>query len=953
MARRSDDQLIIKVGASLEELKRALAEGRVLIDNTSTSLGRMTASLRGDKLLAEAQKVVTAVEKAGGAAVLTGREQAKVNAQLQEAVEKYRLIGKEAPASLLALEKATHGATQKTSALHGVIGKLGPMLAATFSVGAITGGIRSIVQWADDLDEVATGIGMNVERLQQLQHAWATTGSSVEAGVRAIQTMQEKLSDGAAAGAVEKLGLDLYAIKQLAPEDQFDLITEALRKVTDQTDYAAIGADIFGKTWKSVGISVRNGMQEAADSAQKLTEEQIRNIARLQAAWEGLVIRMKVAAGQFIGGIGSPSADITPGEMARRQGTNLDWLFAGANTVPASPLAAPGGALRLSGATAAEIEAIEKATKRLTDSVKAQKREADLLKVSWNGLRQAWADSAAREVLLTGLHPDDPRGWIGSYEMETATLRIKEWTDKTEVAIEATSDWRSELGLLSESFRRFAQTSGTGGLGAVAGQIANVVGSMQIAADAGTRMKLAWDGFDAAGQKMTSGQRWASAAASVLQYAAALDQVTQSSSRWQNAVSGAVTGASAGYSMLYGTPYAGYGAAAGAAAGFIYGATKDNTSDDVTRDMIDSWTAAYGGAAELERQFRLASGQMWVLNQALQAGSNDLKNYESATKAVGQSLSSWQKIIAALKSASVGTKTLADALGVETTQAQFQRLGIYTSAIFGKMLRETGSLAEALALVSDTLDSMIAAADKFGFSSTGALAELLGLRGVLTSNPDLAARITGLGQIGQGLGPQLLKSMNLAPTFGADLSEAFQQLLGRGVGQSQALLLMQGPLQALWEAANNPQTRRSLDADTLALLQLAESQGFIGADLRDVSLRQLDVLTQIRDLLAGTAPGDEFEPGFGGTAPGIRGGGARRDRDITGYAGGTGGYQWFGSGRLAMLHGWEKVSRPQDDAVGAGLAGQPIHVHVEVNRREIARAIVPEIPAVTREWGVR
>src|SRR5258708_27633149 len=50
--------------------------------------------------------------------------------------------------------------------------------------------------------------------------------------------------------------------------------------------------------------------------------------------------------------------------------------------------------------------------------------------------------------------------------------------------------------------------------------------------------------------------------------------------------------------------------------------------------------------------------------------------------------------------------------------------------------------------------------------------------------------------------------------------------------------------------------------------------------------------------------------------------------DIPGYANGTNGYEYFGSGRLAMLHGWEKVT-PLGKEVGSGQA-PPIKVTVPV-----------------------
>lgn len=58
------------------------------------------------------------------------------------------------------------------------------------------------------------------------------------------------------------------------------------------------------------------------------------------------------------------------------------------------------------------------------------------------------------------------------------------------------------------------------------------------------------------------------------------------------------------------------------------------------------------------------------------------------------------------------------------------------------------------------------------------------------------------------------------------------------------------------------------------------------------------------------------------------------------FANGTGGrYLNFGSGTLAMLHGREKIT-----PMGQGGSEQPLHIHVNVDGREIAWALVPHLP---------
>ena len=931
------------------------------IVGTSSKVNSLMRDLGGDTLLRNAHNYTAAVEKLGGVTNVTAANQARVNKELQAAIAHYQQIGRTAPTAMLELEKATRQAETRVSSMSSVVGKFGPMLLGMFSVGAVTSGVRSLVQWADDLDEVSQGIGVNVVSLQKLQYAWSTTGSSMEAGIKAIQAMGEGISDGSARKAIEKLGLDFEAIKRMAPEQQFSTITGALRGVTDEALYWEIGADIYKKSWKSLGISVKNDMAGVMAQAKALTEEEIRSIAALQGAWEAFALRSKVLAGQIVGGLakGANAQGIAGAALFEVSRWLPGWMGGDALGAKAVDLVGPL-------ASAENVGAVNRSESGTAPVVKLAKA-VDLLKGHFHAL-------AAQVYSLAEVMDDGTNSLAGYYEATTGLTAeglIPAWTalndlvtllpeyegsldttrNTTEDTAKATTGWRSELSGLAQSFRLLQQSSGEGGLGNFAQTMSVLFGSMELGVKGVSQFGLGLNELEKTAPDATKAM--SQIASGAIQMAAAMEQATQSTSRAQNAISGAATGAAMGANPALMAATSGMSVFAGAAIGGLYGYSKDTPGDDVTQQMKDQWLATYGGYDEMIRLMSLAGASVDQFNYALRAGEDDLSRYQGALSIVNEQLSAWKKTQDSLRAAGLGTKTLADSIGIATTQAQFQRLGTYTSAIFGKMLKESGSLAEALAAVSDTLDAMLEASAKFGFSASGPLAELLGLRSILTNNPDLSARVTGLGQIGAGLGPALLKSMNLVPTFGADLSETFGQLTGRGgVSQDQALLLMQKPLQQLWEASKSQAMWRQLDAETQALLKLAQDQGFVGEDMKDVSMRQLDVLTQIRDLLAGTpVPDDGW--GEGPSAPGIPGtrprpGGGRPDRT---FADGSGGFQWFGSGTRAMLHGWEAVVRPQDLAGGSS-APIVIQTPIYLDGRQIAMSTVRHLPDAVRRYGV-
>jgi hypothetical protein len=103
----ANPQMVIRIAADLAELKKNLAEGKASIETTTAAMTKLATSFSGDRLIQSAHNVVAAVNQIGGASKLTEAEQARVNATVQKALEKYQVLGKEAPQALRDLEQAT------------------------------------------------------------------------------------------------------------------------------------------------------------------------------------------------------------------------------------------------------------------------------------------------------------------------------------------------------------------------------------------------------------------------------------------------------------------------------------------------------------------------------------------------------------------------------------------------------------------------------------------------------------------------------------------------------------------------------------------------------------------------------------------------------------------------------------------------------------------------------
>ena len=133
-----------ELSASIKAAQASVAAAAKSMGTEFASVGTQVALVNsyvkqfaGGDTISRANAMATALQATGGAATLTAGEQRGVNKTVTEAIEKYRALGKDAPAALLTLQKETAAAAIPTSAFKQLLSTLGPTIAAAFSVRAI------------------------------------------------------------------------------------------------------------------------------------------------------------------------------------------------------------------------------------------------------------------------------------------------------------------------------------------------------------------------------------------------------------------------------------------------------------------------------------------------------------------------------------------------------------------------------------------------------------------------------------------------------------------------------------------------------------------------------------------------------------------------------------------------------------------------------------------------
>jgi hypothetical protein len=186
------------------------------------------------------------------------------------------------------LVKDVEGIQNSLDKVGSVAGKLGGVLAGAFSVGAITGAVKSFVDVASALTDMSQKTGISTTKLQELKFAAEQNGGTLEDVTKGITKMGKSLIEGnsGTVAAVSRLGLSLTDLRKMDPADAFTTLSDAIAKVPSPLERSKLAMDIFGKAGAELLPTMTGNLGETMKAAEKL----------------GLVIDEKtVAAGDNLG----------------------------------------------------------------------------------------------------------------------------------------------------------------------------------------------------------------------------------------------------------------------------------------------------------------------------------------------------------------------------------------------------------------------------------------------------------------------------------------------------------------------------------------------------------------------------------------------------------------------------------------------------------------------------
>ena len=142
------------------------------------------------------------------------------------------------------------------------------------SVGAFGAFIKGALDAGDQTQKLAIRLGATTEALSQYRHVAKLSGVEFNQFTMGLQRMTRRVAEasngtGEAIGALNELGISAAKLKRQRPEDQFEILAEALSQVEDQSDRVRLAMKLFD----SGGVALLQMMGEGASGLRAMREE--------------------------------------------------------------------------------------------------------------------------------------------------------------------------------------------------------------------------------------------------------------------------------------------------------------------------------------------------------------------------------------------------------------------------------------------------------------------------------------------------------------------------------------------------------------------------------------------------------------------------------------------------------------------------------------------------------
>lgn len=181
---------------------------------------------------------------------------------------------------------------------------IGSSMAAAFTVQAVVGAAKSLLDFVGQLQDQAEALGVSTEKLQGLQGAMSQSGVSAEKFTKGMATLnqsieQAKNDTGTARDSFEALGITFANIANDSPDELILKIADGLKNAKDPAAAFSAALDLLGKNNINFVAGLKGGREEVdklANSIEKISKEDVALLAAAGDSIEQFGTKVKVSA---------------------------------------------------------------------------------------------------------------------------------------------------------------------------------------------------------------------------------------------------------------------------------------------------------------------------------------------------------------------------------------------------------------------------------------------------------------------------------------------------------------------------------------------------------------------------------------------------------------------------------------------------------------------------------
>ena len=275
-------------------------------DKVGGRLNALANSFSGQKIIQDATLMAKAVEEIGGVTKLTEKELARLGATTNEAVAKMKALGMEVPKNLQQIADADQGRQQRHDRLAGHGREDG-------------GGVRDRVLGRRDQELHRRACSTPRVPFKTSPISGASRRSSSSSGrprpSRAASRPRRSASRSSLSprdwpkrspeydALLRNIGLSGPALRAMKMEDAYREIAKAITAVTDETLQLDVAIGILGPSAKKMIGAYRDGVVEAAEAQKFMSDETIKRLAAAEDAWGKLKNAVVIQSGEMLAAV--------------------------------------------------------------------------------------------------------------------------------------------------------------------------------------------------------------------------------------------------------------------------------------------------------------------------------------------------------------------------------------------------------------------------------------------------------------------------------------------------------------------------------------------------------------------------------------------------------------------------------------------------------------------------